>query len=58
MKNKDKDNSTKKDWHFCNAKLEPYPHPWSHGKYKCPRCGSTSGMVNILGGCNTKIFIK
>ena len=49
--------NAERKWKFCNAKLEPYPHPWSYGDYKCPKCGSTSGMVNALGGCATKVFL-
>ena len=49
--------NTERKWRFCNAKLKPYPHKWSYGSYKCPECGSTSGMVNALGGCSTKIYL-
>ena len=42
-------------WRFCNGKLRPSPNEWST-TYKCDSCGNSSGMVNILGGCSTKIY--
>ena len=48
--------NSEKKWKFCNSKLQPYPHPWSDS-YKCPCCGSKSGLVNALGGCSTKVVL-
>jgi hypothetical protein len=39
---------------FCNTKLveeEGYGQD-----YRCPKCGSTSGLVNLIGLCATKVY--
>jgi anaerobic ribonucleoside-triphosphate reductase len=45
-----------KKWKFCNAKLEEV-NGWTH-KYKCHKCGSTKGLVNVFGRCSVRIYEK
>lgn len=49
--------NTERKWYYCNGKLKPCPNEWSYGSHIYPQCGSTSGMVNALGGCSTKIYL-
>lgn len=44
-----------KKWVFCN---EPLVKGYYDIKPYCPKCGSKSGLVNILGLCATKIYKK
>ena len=41
------------DWKFCNGELEELDGYCSD--YVCPKCGSTSGLVNVIGKCAMRI---
>ena len=41
------------NWEFCNTELKSKTEYCSG--YYCPKCGSESGMVNIIGLCATKV---
>ena len=45
-----------KKWRFCNTELKSEKGYYSD--YYCPKCGSESGLVNIIGLCATKVEIK
>lgn len=49
LSNKEKSDN----WKFCNTKLKSKTGYCSD--YYCPKCGSESGLVNVIGLCATKI---
>ncbi len=42
------------NWKFCNTEL--IPEKGYCQECTCPKCGSTSGLVNIIGLCSTKVY--
>ena len=41
------------NWKFCNTELKSKTGYCSD--YYCPKCGSESGLVNVIGLCATKV---
>jgi len=42
------------NWKFCNTEL--ILEKGYFQEYRCPKCGSTSGLVNVIGLCATKVY--